>query len=198
MNQQTKVTGVILAGGLARRMNGQDKGLIEFREKPLIQYAISAIEPLVKQVFINANRNLDQYQRFGYPVIMDQTHTFDGPLAGVLTALKACETEVLLVMPCDSPLIKASHLERLLSMRENDHADIAVAFDGTRLHPVFLALSADLTSSLEQFLASGERKIDKWLGWHQTINVDFSDNPEIFANINTLKELQVLQQNEND
>ncbi len=198
MNQQTKVTGVILAGGLARRMNGQDKGLIQFRGKPLIHYAIVAIRPLVKQVFINANRHLDQYQQFGYPVITDQTNTFDGPLAGVLTALEECQTEVLLVMPCDSPLIESSHLERLLTMREDNQAEIAVAFDGTRLHPVFLALSANLRTSLKQFLASGERKIDKWLDLHQTIKVDFGDNPEIFVNINSLEELQALQQLEND
>jgi len=198
MNQQTKVTGVILAGGLARRMNGQDKGLIRFRGKPLIQYAIASIQPLVKQVFINANRNLGQYQQFGYPVITDQTNTFDGPLAGVLTALDKCQTEVLLVMPCDSPLIESSHLERLLTMKDDFQAEIAVAFDGTRLHPVFLALSVNLRTSLKQFLASGERKIDKWLGLHQTIKADFSDSPEIFVNVNTLEELQSLQYIEND
>ncbi len=198
MHQQTKVTGVILAGGLARRMNGQDKGLIEFRGKPLIQYAIASIRPLAKQVFINANRNLDQYQHFGYPVITDQTNTFDGPLAGVLTALEKCQTEVLLVMPCDCPFIKSSHLEKLLTMKKNTDADITVAFDGKRMHPVFLALSADLSTSLKQFLAAGERKIDKWLVLHKIIEVDFSDTPDIFVNINTLEELQSLQQIKNE
>lgn len=198
MNQQTKVTGVILAGGLARRMKGQDKGLIQFQGKPLIEYAIAAMKPLVTQVIINANRNREQYQKFGCPVISDQTNTFDGPLAGVLTASNFSETETLLVMPCDSPLIKTVHLEQLLTTQENAKADIAVAFDGQRLHPVFLALSGALKTSLERYLEAGERKIDKWLALHQTVKVDFSDRPGIFANINTLEELQALQHIEND
>lgn len=166
MSNQTKVTGVILAGGLARRMNRQDKGLIEFRGKSLISYAIATISPLVESVIINANRNHEHYQKFGCPVISDQTETFDGPLAGIFTAMAACQTEVLLVMPCDSPLIKTSHLEQILQAKENAKADVAVAFDGQRLHPVFLALSVNLKDSLNEYLASGERKIDKWLAQH--------------------------------
>ena len=68
-----------------------------------------------------------------------------------------------------------------------------MAFDGQRLHPVFLALSVNLKDSLEAFLASGERKIDKWLAQHHTVKADFSASPEIFANINTLDELNDLE-----
>jgi molybdopterin-guanine dinucleotide biosynthesis protein A len=198
MSNQTKVTGVILAGGLARRMNRQDKGLITFRGKPLISYAIAAISPLVETVIINANRNHEHYQKFDCPVISDQTETFDGPLAGVLTAILACQTEVLLVMPCDSPLIKTDHLEQILQAREDAKADVAVAFDGQRLHPVFLALSVDLKDSLNNYLISGERKIDKWLAQHQMVKADFSASPEIFANINTLEELSDLEKVDHD
>jgi molybdopterin-guanine dinucleotide biosynthesis protein A len=198
MSNQTKVTGVILAGGLARRMNRQDKGLINFRGKPLISYAIAAISPLVGSVIINANRNHEHYQKFGCPVISDQTETFDGPLAGVLTAMTASQTDVLLVMPCDTPLIKTDHLEQILQAREDAKADVAVAFDGQRLHPVFLALFVDLKDSLNEYLVSGERKIDKWLAQHQMVKADFSASPEIFANINTLEELSDLEKVDHD
>ncbi len=198
MSNQTKVIGVILAGGLARRMNRQDKGLIEFRGKPLISYAITAMSPMVEQVIINANRNHEHYQKFGCPVISDQTETFDGPLAGVLTAMIASQADVLLVMPCDSPLIKTDHLEQILQAREDAKADIAVAFDGQRLHPVFLALSVDLKDSLNEYLSGGERKIDKWLAQHKMVKADFSACPEIFANINTLEELSDLEKVDHD
>ena len=193
MNEQTKVTGVILAGGLARRMGNQDKGLIQFKGKPMIEYALSSMESVVDYVLINANRNILEYEKFGFPVIADRTDSFDGPLAGVLTAMKACETPILLVMPCDSPLVSGRHLQKLLDTLHSEQADISVAFDGERLHPVFLALRTGLASSLEQFLSGGGRKIDLWLNQCHVVRADFSNKPEIFRNINTLKELLELE-----
>jgi molybdopterin-guanine dinucleotide biosynthesis protein A len=192
MNSQTKVTGVILAGGLARRMNNQDKGLINFKGRPMISYAIAAMMPVVDQLIINANRNRECYRQFGLPVMADQTDTFDGPLAGVLTAMIHADADVLLVMPCDSPLVKAEHLRKLLAARAEQDADVAVAFDGERLHPVFMAIRITLKSSLEAYLASGERKIGLWLEQLNRVKADFSDTPGIFANINTITELSAL------
>lgn len=193
MHSETKVNGVVLAGGLARRMGGQDKGLVEFKGRAMIEYALEAIAPVVDAVLINANRNLDLYRQFGYPVISDQTETFDGPLAGVLSALTQSDTEILLVIPCDSPLVKPRHLQKILDARVRADADVAVAFDGVRLHPVFLALKSSLATSLQGFLASGQRKIDIWLEQHYVVRVDFSDTPEIFLNVNTMRELSELE-----
>ncbi len=192
MNKQTKVSGVILAGGLARRMQQQDKGLVNFKEQPMISYAIQAIAPVVGELFINANRNIEQYQHFSYPVITDENADFAGPLAGVAAALNHCSNQVLLVMPCDSPFMTSAGLQRLLTERERLDADIAVAFDGERIHPVFMVLKASLQTSLQQYLASGERKIDRWFDRHYWVKVDLSAHPEYFANINTLAELNEL------
>lgn len=193
MDIQTKVTGVILAGGLARRMNNQDKGLISFKGQPMVSYAIAAMSTIAGQTIINANRNIVEYQQFGLPVVSDQTNSFDGPLAGVLTAMLFAETGILLVMPCDSPLVKAGHLQKLLSARAENDDDVAVAFDGERLHPVFLAIKTTLRSSLQEYLLSGQRKIDLWLAQHKMVKADFSAEPEIFININTLTELSDLE-----
>lgn len=193
MKQQTKVSGVILAGGLARRMGNQDKGLISFKGRALVSYAVDAISPIVDQLFINANRNLSAYQQFSCPVICDQTDSYDGPLAGILTAMISAEHNVLLVMPCDSPMIKTEHLLTLLKALIENQAEISVAFDGERLHPVFLAIKTDLQGSLQNYLNSGQRKIDRWLEQHKMIKVDFSKEPEIFININTLSELSELE-----
>lgn len=193
MNSQTKVTGVILAGGLARRMNKQDKGLVNFKGRPMVSYAIAALASIVDQIVINANRNSEQYRQFGWPVIADQTDSFDGPLAGVLAAMSHADADVLLVIPCDSPLIKAEHLQQLLQARADNDADVAVAFDGARLHPVFLAIKTTLKTSLQDFLASGQRKMALWLEQQDMVRADFSHEPEIFGNINTMAELSALE-----
>jgi molybdopterin-guanine dinucleotide biosynthesis protein A len=126
-------------------------------------------------------------------VIADQTDSFDGPLAGVLTAMVYTESDVLVVMPCDSPLIKAEHLQKLLATRAKNDSDVAVAFDGERLHPVFLAIKKSLKTSLQDYLASGQRKIDRWLEQQKVVKADFSNEPGIFTNINTLSELSELE-----
>ncbi|MGR8998533.1 MAG: molybdenum cofactor guanylyltransferase MobA [Gammaproteobacteria bacterium] len=193
MNNQKKVTGVILAGGLARRMNNQDKGLINYKGRPMVSYSIAAMASVTDQSLINANRNQEQYQQFGLPVVADQTDSFDGPLAGILTAMIYADTDILVIVPCDSPLIRAEHLQKLLLTRAEHDADIAVAFDGERLHPVFLAIKTSLKSSLQDYLASGQRKIERWLEQHKMVKADFSDEPEIFININTMTELSDLE-----
>jgi molybdopterin-guanine dinucleotide biosynthesis protein A len=196
MNSQTKVAGVILAGGRARRMNNQDKGLVHFKGRAMVSYAIAALAPVVDQLIINANRSIDQYRQFGWPVISDQTDSFDGPLAGVLAAMKHADADVLVVMPCDSPFIKTEHLQKLLLSRAENNADVAVAFDGARVHPVFLAMKTSLQTSLQDYLASGRRKVADWLAQQNLVQADFSCDPGIFSNINSMVELCMLESSE--
>jgi molybdenum cofactor guanylyltransferase len=193
MSKQNKVSGVVLAGGLARRMGQQDKGLVSFNHRPLVAYALAAMAPLVDELLISANRNQEAYSQFGYPVIGDVNPTFDGPLAGILAAMRVAQNPLLLVIPCDSPMVESEYLRRLLAALSDNSADIAVAFDGKRLHPVFAALKTSLKDELQDYLQRGERKLETWFDLHSAIKVDFSDVPEIFANINTLAELQALE-----
>jgi molybdopterin-guanine dinucleotide biosynthesis protein A len=193
MKNKEKVSGVILAGGLARRMGHQDKGLILFRGQPLVSHAIVAMRPVVDDLFINANRNIDQYQQFGCPIISDQTDSFDGPLAGILSAMLASKSQELLVMPCDSPFLQSTHLQQLLVARRDKNADVSVAMEGGRWHPVFLAMKTTLKSDLESYLADGQRKVETWLARHHTVPVDFSPQAGLFLNINTMAELLGLE-----
>jgi molybdopterin-guanine dinucleotide biosynthesis protein A len=196
MNIPTKkstIAGVVLAGGRAMRMDNQDKGLIHFKNRPLIAYALEALSFVSQQTFINANRNLIDYEAFGHLVITDQTDSYDGPLAGILTTLIHADAELLLVMPCDTPYFKAEHLQRLLTIRAEHDADISIAFDGEQLHPLFLALKTSLTENLRDYLASGQRKVGDWLKPLNSVYVDFSHEPSIFININSSDELAVLE-----
>jgi len=184
------ITGVILAGGQARRMGGEDKGLILFKNKPLIYYAISCLSPQVDQLVVNANRNITNYQAFGYQVISDDLTDFCGPLAGMLTVMKSVDTDYILTIHCDSPLISRQLLQRMMESLLLENADLAVAHDGERLQPVFSLLPCRLHKELEEYLSQGGRKIDLWLSQFKMAVVDFSDQTDCFLNFNHPEELQ--------
>ena len=181
------VTGMILAGGKARRMGGQDKGLIEINGKVMIQYVLDALKPQVNGILINANRNVSEYEKFGYPVICDQLEDYQGPLAGIAAAMDAAQTKYICTCPCDGPLIAKNLVTRLsyaLNSTEED-INIAVAHDGQRLQPVYALINCKIYKSLLNYLNSGERKIDRWYAEHNFKAVDFSDKQDCFININT-------------
>ena len=178
------VTGVILAGGRGARMGGVDKGLVEVAGRPMVEHVLAAVERQAGAVAINANRSTERYARYGHPVIPDRLDGFQGPLAGMASALAAAATEFVLVVPCDSPLVDASLGPRLHAALAERGADIAVAHDGARMHPVFVLLRRAARAALEDFLARGERKIDRWFAEEKTAVVDFSDLPEMFLNVN--------------
>ena len=191
MTDQTSrpsITAVILAGGKARRMGGQDKGLVELAGRPLIEHVIARIKPQVSRILINANRNTEQYARYGYPVVSDSLSDFQGPLAGFLAAMQQVESDFIVTIPCDGPCLPDDLINRLYNAQQAAKAEIAVAHDGNRMQPVYALISTRLQQSLNDFLSSGERKIDWWYARHNTVTADFSDAPETFLNINTLEE----------
>ena len=179
------ITVVILAGGKGRRMGGKDKGLLNFKDSALIQHVIEAVSRQSRQIMINANRNLDQYAAFGYPVIQDQSTDFQGPLAGFYSAMLAATTDYILTLPCDGPIIVDDYLAKMRQALNDSGADIIVASDGERMQPVYALIPRALQSSLAEFLSAGERKIDIWYSRHNVALADFSDVRERFFNINT-------------
>ncbi len=195
VNPRQQISAVVLAGGRARRMGGQDKGLVTLDGRPMVQHIVQRIAPQVGRVLISANRNLDAYSTLGdYTVIPDGVGDFAGPLAGMASALQVVETPYLLTLPCDSPLVSDDLAARLFTALGASDADIGVASDGERLQPVFNLLRRGLLASLLAYLESGERKIDRWYALHQCISVDFSDRRDMFLNINTPEERAELEQ----
>ena len=188
---------IILAGGQGRRMDGKDKGLVQFANKPLIQSVIEKILPQVEHIIINANRNTSDYEAFGYPVISDAMNNFQGPLAGFMAAMQSVTTNYIVCVPCDGPMLSDKLVQRLYSQLQMENTDIAVAHDGNRMQPVYVLISTHLKTSLQEYLQSGERKIDRWYANHKISIVDFSDIPETFININTRQERDSLQNKRN-
>ena len=187
------ITAVILAGGQGRRMGGQDKGLIEFDGQPLVAILIDRLEPQISNIMINANRNRERYLAFGYPVVSDQLDDYQGPLAGFACAMNAVDTDFILTLPCDGPLLASDYVTRFIASQAQTGAPICVADDGERLQPVHALIRIDLLSSLNAYLDSGDRKIDLWYAMHDLAHTDFSDCAGMFRNINTPSDQQSMQ-----
>ena len=188
-----QVTGVILAGGKARRMGGVDKGLVPVNGRPMIAWVIDVLRPQVAELFVNANRNLDQYRALGYPVIDDGDREFRGPLAGIASGMRAATSKYVAFAPCDSPLVCGDLVLRLHTALSSAGTRIAVAHDGERLQPVFALLESALHDDLVKYLDSGGRKIDQWYAGQGFACADFSDVAESFANINAPEERQAVE-----
>ncbi|VAX12927.1 Molybdenum cofactor guanylyltransferase [hydrothermal vent metagenome] len=186
------IVGIVLAGGRANRMQGQDKGLIELQQQPLIQHVIDRFQPQVAAIQINANRNLEHYRRFGFPLFTDARQDFQGPLSGMLQGLHQLEAgsaEWIVCVPCDAPQLPLDLVARFsMALAENDLA--AVADDGKWMQPTFCMLHRSLSDSLACYIAHGGRKTGDWLRQENAVRVDFSDQPMAFANINSRDDLQ--------
>lgn len=187
------VTGLVLAGGRARRMGGEDKGLVQVGGRAMACWVAEALAAQCERVLINANRNADRYRELtGWPVIADGVDGFAGPLAGMASGLAACETPLLACAPCDSPLLAPDLVARLRRALEAEEAELAVAHDGERMQPVFVLLRRELLADMSGFLAGGGRKIDAWYATRRTALAPFADHPHMFLNVNTPDERDAL------
>ena len=187
------ITAIVLAGGQATRMNRIDKGLVELNQKPLIEYTIESLFKQIQSIIINANRNIEIYKQYGYPVIEDDLKDYSGPLSGIASCMKAVTTRFVITVPCDSPFIPLDLAQRLYNSLISERSEISVVHDGERMQPVFSLMKVSLLPSLLDYLASGERKIELWFQQHQLTLCDFSDKPDAFININTQEEIDAIE-----
>lgn len=187
------VTAVVLAGGMGRRMDGVDKGLVTVAGREMISFVIETLAKNVDHIVVNANRNIDRYERYPATVVSDSIEGYQGPLAGIEAGLSAATTDWIFTCPCDSPMQSEGLLPHMWSAVKAAEAEIAVAHDGERTHPVFLLLRRDLLGSLRSYLEDGQRKIDRWFGKHRLATVDCSQYVQSFVNINTQEELALAE-----
>lgn len=174
-------------------MGGIDKGLIALQHKPLIQHVIERVKPQVDEILISANREIMQYQAFGYAVLQDTHADFIGPLAGFSLGLQHAKHDYVLTVPCDSPLLPHDLAQRLLITLIKNNAEIAVASSDGNTHPVFSLCKKTVLPSLNEYLALGERRVSAWQKSLKYIEVDFSDYSDAFINLNTFENLADLE-----
>ncbi|MGK9173605.1 molybdenum cofactor guanylyltransferase MobA [Yokenella regensburgei] len=182
-----RVTGVILAGGKASRMGGQDKGLLELKGKPLWQHVAHLLRPQVDNLVVSANRNLEVYRASGLPVIQDCIADYPGPLAGMLSVMSQWDSDWFLFSPCDTPFIPADLAIRLYPATAASRA--IWVHDGERDHPTIALMHRDIVPELQHYIDRGERRVMVFLKSAGGRSVDFSDRPQAFINVNTPEDL---------
>jgi molybdopterin-guanine dinucleotide biosynthesis protein A len=188
-----QITGLIIAGGLARRMGGSDKGLQMLRGKPLLAHVIERFAPQVDRLLINTNHNAAAYAAFGYPLIADTLDGYAGPLAGLQAGLAQCSTPLLATVPCDTPFLPCDLVARLHAALDVAQAQLALATTAGWTQHTFMLCRREVLPSLTAFLATGERSIGRWYATLDAVEVTFADEAA-FANINTLEELAQFEQ----
>ncbi|HRW61007.1 MAG TPA: molybdenum cofactor guanylyltransferase MobA [Defluviicoccus sp.] len=197
------VAGVVLAGGLGRRMGGGDKCLRPLAGQPLIAHVIARARPQVAALLLNVNdsASADQLSRFGLPIAADVVAGFAGPLAGILTAMRwalasAPSCRWLASFAADTPFLPRDLVERLRAAVADDGARdgtaIACAASGGRSHPVIALWPVALADDLETAVTvENIRKIDAWTARYTVHHVSFAietgDDP--FFNVNTPQDL---------
>jgi molybdenum cofactor guanylyltransferase len=182
--------GVILAGGLSRRMaSPTPKALLEFRGRAMISHALETLKPQVAAIVINANMEQAAYAQFGYPIVSDRVEGFVGPLAGLHAAMHAYPNYEWYVMcPCDSPFLPDNLVVNFSVDLDASKALLASAECEGQTHPVFAMVNRKLLPSLDQYLASDGRKIDRWYAQEGYQLTHFKD-ARGFLNFNTPEEL---------
>ncbi|WP_126455298.1 molybdenum cofactor guanylyltransferase MobA [Sulfuriflexus mobilis] len=186
------VAAVILAGGMGRRVGGEDKGLIELNGKPLIAHVIDIIAPQVESLVISANRNIKQYEAFSYPVIGDRQEGFCGPLAGIDAAFAATDKPYLLCVPCDSPLLPVNLLALMVAALQASDQPMAIATDAQRLHPVINLMKRSVYEGVRKRLEQGDLKLMQWVEATGYARVDFSEQPQRLSNLNSPEDIRLL------
>jgi molybdopterin-guanine dinucleotide biosynthesis protein A len=182
----------VLAGGLARRMGGGDKPLLEIGGETILSRALSRFRPQCTSIVINANGDPARFKALGDPVVADSVPDFAGPLAGVLAGLdwaaeNAAGTEWIATVPGDCPFLPRDLVAKLHAARQAANAPLACARTGGRMHPVAgifpLSLREDLRAALvEEKL----HKVGVWVGRHHAATAEWPDTPvDPFFNVNT-------------
>lgn len=184
------VTGIVLAGGAARRMNGLDKGLVKLNGKRLIEHVLQRMSEQCTELIISANRHLDTYATFGYPVVADQMQGYPGPLAGIAAAMPHSTQPFCVVAPCDSPFVPMDYVCRLRAAFNAHPAASCAAVTAQGLkQPVFLMLKTDQVQDLHTYMAQGGRKVRAYLESRNAIWVPFEDLCA-FDNFNTAQDIE--------
>lgn len=189
------IAGLVLAGGLSRRMGGREKALLPLNGRPMIAHVLARLGPQTSTLAINANGDPARFDAHDVDVLADVVADNPGPLAGILTGLEWAESvnaRSLVTVPADCPFLPANLVARMVEAAATKNADITIARSGDRHHPVIAMWSPALADPLRHSLVhEGIRKIDRFTEQHRTVFVDWpiTDDGDPFDNINTPDDL---------
>jgi len=188
--------GVLLAGGLARRMGGGDKPMRQIAGRTILDRVIARLKPQCDGLILNANGDPARFAAFGLPVIADTVADFPGPLAGILAALDWAaanrpEVSLVLSVAADCPFLPRDLVSRLYQALAEQNAQLAVAASGGQSHPVIGLWSVGLRGELRHALVVEDlRKIDRWTARYKLATVTWPVKPlDPFFNANTIDDI---------
>jgi molybdenum cofactor guanylyltransferase len=191
-----RIPGVLLAGGLARRMGGGDKPMRQIAGRTILARVIARLSPQCDGLILNANGDPARFAAFGLPVIADRVQDFPGPLAGILAALdwaaaERPEVDHVLSAAADCPFLPRDLVARLDRARTEHDAQLAVAASGGQSHPVIGLWSVALREELRHALVVEDvRKIDRWTARYRLATVSWPTTPvDPFFNANTMDDI---------
>jgi len=194
MTRISRIAGVLLAGGGARRMGGGDKCLHSLGGRPLLTHIIESIAPQVEELILNANGDPDRFEPFGLTVVSDSFPCLAGPLAGILAGMEWLQAhrpgvDLLVSVPADGPFVPSDLVSRLLAAK--GPARIACARSGGRSHPPTALWDVTLAEDLRCAMEDEEmRKIDRWTARYPILHADWSNKPfDPFFNVNRPEDL---------
>ena len=191
-----QIPGVLLAGGLARRMGGGDKPMRQIAGRTILDRVIARLKPQCGGLIINANGDPARFASFGLPVVADSVADFPGPLAGILAALDWAaanrpEVSLLLSAAADCPFLPRDLVLRLHEALTKGNAQLAVAASDGQSHPVIGLWSVALREELRHALVVEDvRKIDRWTARYRLATVTWPTTPlDPFFNANTVEDI---------
>jgi len=191
------VAGVLLAGGLARRMGGGDKPLRRLAGRPLLDHVVERLQPQVAALVLNANGDPTRFAGYRLPVVADSIPDYAGPLAGILagldwTAEHRPDCPLVVSVPTDAPFLPRDLVARMAQALAAAGADLACAASGGQPHPVVGLWPVRLREELRRALtAEGIRKVDVWTARYRLATVAFPDRPiDPFFNANRPEDLE--------
>ena len=198
-NMPGAIAGIVLAGGLSRRMGGGDKALLDIGGQPMLAHVVARLRPQVAALALNANGDPGRFAAFGLPVVADTVEGFVGPLAGVLAGLRwaAAQTQArhVVSVSADAPFLPCDLVERLAGAVAGRPRAIAIAESAGSLHPVIGLWPVALADDLEAALNAGVRKVLRWTDRHGTVPVAFGfvrvggEEVDPYTNANTPEDL---------
>ena len=199
--EAAKIPGVLLAGGLARRMGGGDKPMRMIGGRTILDRVIARLTPQCDGLILNANGNPARFAAFGLPVVPDGVADFPGPLAGILAALDWAaanrpDVKWMLSAAADCPFLPRDLVVRLHRGLVEENAELAVAASGGQSHPVVGLWSVALREELRHALTVEDvRKIDRWTARYRLATVTWPAEPlDPFFNANTVEDIAQAEQ----
>lgn len=202
--KMTEIVGIILAGGLSRRMGGQPKALMPLAGQPMIAHVIERIRPSVVACILNVNGDNSAYAQFGLPIIADAFGDYAGPLAGLLSGMiwaaeHRPDARYVVTAPCDTPFLPENYVGALVEATAGDSGTIVIAASGGRSHFASGLWPLALADRLAAYLAAGERRTQTWIEQNPNRSVTFPlvddgrSGFDPFFNVNTPEDLSTVE-----